>query len=87
MCDVIFSDVAQPDQTEIVMKNADHFLKEGGQVLIAIKVTHFIFTQNRECQYFLYHTLCSFFAKFLYRDFQGGHFKFALLPMNNFVLP
>jgi len=39
MCDVIFSDVAQPDQTEIVMKNADHFLKEGGQVLIAIKAS------------------------------------------------
>lgn len=39
MVDVIFSDVAQPDQTEIVMKNAHHFLKEGGQVLIAIKAS------------------------------------------------
>jgi len=37
MVDVIFSDVAQPDQTEIVMKNAKHFLKKGGEVLIAIK--------------------------------------------------
>lgn len=39
MVDVIFSDVAQPDQTEIVMKNADHFLKTGGEVLIAIKAS------------------------------------------------
>jgi len=39
MVDVIFSDVAQPDQTEIVMKNANHFLKSGGQVLIAIKAS------------------------------------------------
>merc|ERR1719471_1354443 len=39
MVDVIFSDVAQPDQTEIVMKNADHFLKESGCVLIAIKAS------------------------------------------------
>merc|ERR1719394_1150058 len=31
MVDVVFSDVAQPDQTEIVMKNANHFLKSGGQ--------------------------------------------------------
>lgn len=37
MVDVIFSDVAQPDQTEIVMKNANHYLKSGGQVLIAVK--------------------------------------------------
>lgn len=39
MVDVIFSDVAQPDQTEIVMKNAHHFLKAGGEVLIAIKAS------------------------------------------------
>lgn len=39
MVDVIFSDVAQPDQTEIVMNNAKHYLKRNGYVLIAIKVT------------------------------------------------
>jgi fibrillarin-like rRNA methylase len=51
MVDVIFSDVAQPDQTEIVMKNAKHYLKKTGEVLIAIKVTftknpHFFFLEN-----------------------------------------
>lgn len=35
--DIIFSDVAQPDQTQIVMNNAKHFLKDKGEVLIAIK--------------------------------------------------
>jgi len=39
MVDVIFSDVAQPDQTEIVMLNAKHFLKNGGEVLIAVKAS------------------------------------------------
>merc|ERR1711953_522931 len=39
MVDVIFSDVAQPDQTEIVMKNANHYLKKTGEVLIAIKAS------------------------------------------------
>lgn len=39
MVDVIFSDVAQPDQTEIVMLNAKHFLKKEGGVLIAIKAS------------------------------------------------
>jgi len=35
--DVIFSDVAQPDQIQIVINNARHFLKNKGEVLIAIK--------------------------------------------------
>jgi len=39
MVDVIFSDVAQPDQTEIVMKNAQHYLKKTGEVLIAVKAS------------------------------------------------
>lgn len=39
MVDVIFSDVAQPDQTQIVMLNAKHFLKKGGEVLIAVKAS------------------------------------------------
>merc|ERR1712150_2868 len=39
MVDGIFSDVAQPDQTEIVMKNAQMFLKKSGLLMIAIKAS------------------------------------------------
>ncbi|EIM89628.1 Fibrillarin [Stereum hirsutum FP-91666 SS1] len=35
--DVIFADVAQPDQARIVAINAHNFLKEGGHVVISIK--------------------------------------------------
>lgn len=35
--DVIYADVAQPDQADIVIKNAEFFLKPGGALLIAIK--------------------------------------------------
>ncbi|XP_063038964.1 LOW QUALITY PROTEIN: rRNA 2'-O-methyltransferase fibrillarin-like, partial [Melospiza melodia melodia] len=37
MVDVIFADVAQPDQTRIVALNAHHFLRAGGHFLISIK--------------------------------------------------
>jgi len=37
MVDVIFSDVAQPDQSRIVLHNAAFFLKNGGWVVISIK--------------------------------------------------
>ncbi|KAI9902883.1 hypothetical protein N3K66_002235 [Trichothecium roseum] len=37
MVDVIFADVAQPDQARIVAMNASWFLKTGGGVLISIK--------------------------------------------------
>jgi len=37
MVDVIFSDVAQPDQARIVTHNAAFFLKNGGWVVISIK--------------------------------------------------
>jgi rRNA 2'-O-methyltransferase fibrillarin len=37
MVDVIFADVAQPDQARIVTHNASYFLKNGGGVLISIK--------------------------------------------------
>jgi rRNA 2'-O-methyltransferase fibrillarin len=37
MVDVIFADVAQPDQARIVAMNAHYFLKVGGGVLISIK--------------------------------------------------
>lgn len=35
--DVIFADVAQPDQARIVALNAHHFLKNRGHVVISIK--------------------------------------------------
>ena len=37
MVDVIFADVAQPDQARIVAINAQHFLKVGGHFVISIK--------------------------------------------------
>ncbi|KAI5481158.1 hypothetical protein MNV49_005593, partial [Pseudohyphozyma bogoriensis] len=39
MVDVIFADVAQPDQARIVALNAHHFLKNNGHVLISIKAS------------------------------------------------
>uniref|UniRef100_UPI00398F22C8 rRNA 2'-O-methyltransferase fibrillarin n=1 Tax=Pristiophorus japonicus TaxID=55135 RepID=UPI00398F22C8 len=38
MVDVIFADVAQPDQGRIVALNAHHFLKVGGHFVISIKL-------------------------------------------------
>ncbi|MCW4049670.1 MAG: fibrillarin-like rRNA/tRNA 2'-O-methyltransferase [Candidatus Bathyarchaeota archaeon] len=35
--DVVFADVAQPDQAEIVVKNSRFFLKKGGWVMLSIK--------------------------------------------------
>lgn len=37
LVDVIFADVAQPDQARIVGINAHHFLKNGGHAVISIK--------------------------------------------------
>jgi fibrillarin-like rRNA methylase len=37
LVDVIFADVAQPDQARIVALNAHHFLKSGGHCVISIK--------------------------------------------------
>uniref|UniRef100_A0ACB8FS59 Uncharacterized protein n=1 Tax=Sphaerodactylus townsendi TaxID=933632 RepID=A0ACB8FS59_9SAUR len=37
MVDVIFADVAQPDQSRIVALNAHNFLKNGGHFVISIK--------------------------------------------------
>ena len=35
--DVIFADVAQPDQAEIMVKNVKTFLKEGGYIMLSVK--------------------------------------------------
>ncbi|KAF7377713.1 hypothetical protein MSAN_00194300 [Mycena sanguinolenta] len=37
--DVIFADVAQPDQARIVIRNAECFLKDQGHVIISIKAS------------------------------------------------
>ncbi|KAJ1658223.1 Small subunit processome complex component [Dispira simplex] len=37
MVDVIFADVAQPDQARIIALNAHHFLRNGGYIVISIK--------------------------------------------------
>lgn len=39
MVDVIFSDISQPDQSRIVMENAQYFLRENGGVMISIKAS------------------------------------------------
>lgn len=37
--DVIFADVAQPDQARIVIHNAQSFLKDNGHAIISIKAS------------------------------------------------
>ena len=39
MVDVVFADVAQPDQARIVSLNAQSFLKNQGHFIISIKVS------------------------------------------------
>ena len=40
MVDVVFADVAQPDQARIVAINAHHFLKNQGHFVISIKASY-----------------------------------------------
>jgi len=44
--DVIFEDVAQPNQAEILVKNAKWFLKENGYAMISIKARSVDVTKN-----------------------------------------
>lgn len=37
MVDVIFADVAQPDQSDIIVENSKHFLKTDGWLILSIK--------------------------------------------------
>jgi fibrillarin-like pre-rRNA processing protein len=37
LVDVVFADVAQPDQADIIVANARHFLKDGGWMMLSIK--------------------------------------------------
>ncbi len=36
-CDVVFVDIADPQETEIAIRNAREFLKKGGELMISIK--------------------------------------------------
>ncbi len=44
--DSVYVDIAQPDATEIAMRNADKFLKEGGILFLAIKARSIDVTQK-----------------------------------------
>lgn len=44
--DVLYQDVAQKDQVEIFLKNADFFLKDGGYALLAVKARSMDVTKN-----------------------------------------
>ena len=35
--DVVFADVAQPDQAKIIVDNARHYLRKGGHIMLSIK--------------------------------------------------
>ena len=45
-CDVVFADVAQPDETEIAIRNAKTFLKKGGFIMVSIKSQSIDVTKN-----------------------------------------
>lgn len=45
-CDLIYQDIASPQQTEILVKNADMFLKNGGHALYAVKSRSIDVTAN-----------------------------------------
>lgn len=44
--DCIYSDVAQPDQVDIVLKNALYFLKPKGTLLLALKLSSIAYEEN-----------------------------------------
>jgi len=48
MVDVVFADVAQPDQARIIALNAHYFLKNGGHYVISIKANCIDSTANAE---------------------------------------
>jgi fibrillarin-like pre-rRNA processing protein len=37
LVDVVFADVAQPDQADIIVKNSRYFLKDGGWMMLTVK--------------------------------------------------
>lgn len=49
--DVIFADVAQPDQAEIMVKNVKHYLKKGGFIMLSVKARSIDVKENPEIIY------------------------------------
>jgi len=47
-CDLVFTDIAQPDEVDIAIRNADEFLKKGGLLMIAIKTQSIDVTKQPE---------------------------------------
>jgi len=45
-CDVIYQDIASPQQTDILIRNCDEFLKDGGYVYFAVKSRSIDVTAN-----------------------------------------
>jgi fibrillarin-like pre-rRNA processing protein len=50
-CDVVFVDIAQPDEVDIAIRNADIFLKKGGTLMIAVKSQSIDVTKKPEQVY------------------------------------
>ncbi len=44
--DVVYCDIAQPDQTEIAINNCQLFLKDGGKILLVVKTRSIDVTQD-----------------------------------------
>jgi fibrillarin-like pre-rRNA processing protein len=44
--DVIYQDIAQPNQSEILIRNSDYFLRNGGRALIALKARSIDFSED-----------------------------------------
>jgi fibrillarin-like pre-rRNA processing protein len=44
--DVVYCDIAQPDQTEIAINNCKIFLKGGGKILLVVKTRSIDVTQD-----------------------------------------
>ncbi len=49
--DVLYQDVAQPDQVEILERNANEFVKDGGWIMVAIKARAMDVTEDPDSIY------------------------------------
>ena len=45
-CDVIYQDIAQAAQAEILIENSKHYLKKGGYAILALKARSIDVTKN-----------------------------------------
>ena len=50
-CDAVICDIAQPDETEIALRNCDEFLRAGGHLLISVKSQSIDVTKKPEQVY------------------------------------